>query len=155
MSLGYAIKTVKTTSGIVYTFLCGVYYTSQTVSDVEYRIGTILAHFLSHRSVLTFFPVATHGRRYQTLQTCSTAAGQRISDCLFHRECHFEPLKEQSLFCESIYTLTEKTPPDHWSVVNEFKCSSVSLPATMKNIYVSSKSLNASVRTMLVLRLPK
>ena len=26
MSLGYAIKTVKTTSGIVYIFLCGVYY---------------------------------------------------------------------------------------------------------------------------------
>ena len=91
---------------------------SQTAFGLGDRIETILAHFLSRRSVLPFFLVAAPGRRYQTPQTCPTVAGQRISDCLFHRECHFAPSREQSLCCESVYMLTEKIPLNHCHVGN-------------------------------------
>ena len=39
---------------------------SQTAFGLEDRIETILAHFLSRRSVFPFFLVAVYGRRYQT-----------------------------------------------------------------------------------------
>lgn len=66
-----------------------------------------LQHISFHIIAFCYSFQLAHGQRYQTLQTCPTVAGQRISDCLFHKECHFAPSREQSRCCESVYMLTE------------------------------------------------